>query len=104
MTAAAQDILQQMSVTFAPLLEDAGVVRCAVCGSYARGTATAASDVDLLVDFSPGQEPDLFAFLEIKRQLERLIGKSVDITTSDALSSYIRADILETAQTLYERR
>ena len=56
-----------------------GVSRIRVFGSVARGDATPASDIDLLVDFDPDHRGlDLFAF---SRELEELLGHRVDLGT-----------------------
>jgi predicted nucleotidyltransferase len=102
MTQGMQQDIRKISLAVTPSLKDAGVVRCYLFGSYATGTATPTSDVDLLVDFYPGQEPDLFSFIGLKSELEDRLGKRVDMTTSDALSPYIRASVLQNKQTIYE--
>lgn len=55
-----------------------GVARIGVFGSYARGTATETSDVDLVVEFA---RPIGFKFMELADYLERLLGKRVDLLT-----------------------
>ena len=56
-----------------------GVSRIRVFGSVARGDATPASDIDLLVDFDTSHRGlDLFAF---EREMEELTGYPVDIGT-----------------------
>jgi len=47
-------------------------------GSYASGKQTAKSDIDLLVDFN---DPNmtLFKIFRIQRELEKQIGKHVDL-------------------------
>jgi predicted nucleotidyltransferase len=102
MTQETQQDIRKISLAVTPLLKDSGVVRCYLFGSYATGTATPTSDVDLLVDFYPGKEPDLFAFIDLKNILEHRLGKRVDMTTSDALSPYIQSAISQTKQIVYE--
>jgi uncharacterized protein len=56
-----------------------GVSNIRVFGSVARGDATPASDIDLLVEFdSTRRGLDLFAFA---RELEALLGYRVDVGT-----------------------
>lgn len=95
--------LQEIKENIVPILKDKDVLRCLVFGSYAKGRATFESDIDLMVDFYPGKEPDLFAFISLRNQLAKQLGKRVDMTTSDALSPFIRADVLKSAHKLYER-
>lgn len=57
--------------------------RLAVFGSFARGTATGASDIDILVEFDrPCGFDD---FMDLKFHLEDLLGKKVDLVTSRAI-------------------
>ena len=81
-----------------------GIQRASLFGSYAKGTSTEKSDVDLLIEFDPNRIPDLFEFLRIKRELERLIGKRVDLVTRDALNKYLRDEILSSAQEIYAKK
>ncbi|MCL4868161.1 MAG: nucleotidyltransferase family protein [Anaerolineae bacterium] len=52
-----------------------GVIRLGVFGSVARGQATEASDVDIIVEMPP----DLFKMVHIKEELEQLLGVPVDL-------------------------
>ena len=51
-------------------------------GSYARGDATAKSDVDLMID--GGNFADIDDYLSVKNQLEEAFGKSVDLVMMEA--------------------
>ncbi len=66
-----------------------------VFGSYARGAAEPASDLDLLVDFDPGR--DLFDLVALKQELESETGRQVEVLTEKSLSPYIRDDVLREA-------
>jgi uncharacterized protein len=72
-----------------------GVRRVRVFGSLARGDASPASDVDLLVDLEPGRTlVDLAAF---RREAQEILGVPVDVATADMLKERIRADVLSEA-------
>jgi predicted nucleotidyltransferase len=58
-----------------------GVKSIGVFGSVARGEAAADSDVDIVVDFVDESIPGLFGFVRLKRHLEELLGRSVDLVT-----------------------
>jgi predicted nucleotidyltransferase len=76
-------------------LHQHGVKSLAVFGSLARGEATPTSDIDLLVEFA--RPVGLFEFIRLKRYLEELTGRSVDLVTPDALRPAMREDILNEA-------
>jgi len=64
-------------------------------GSLARGEGTGESDIDLLVDLSPGTS--LLDMIAIKQEIEELTGCKVDLVTPAALSPYIRDQVLKDA-------
>lgn len=77
------------------LLRSNGVVRASVFGSYARGEATADSDLDLLVTLAPGK-----TYLDLgnlQYQLEKKIPSGVDITTrlNRHFAPFIEKDLIE---------
>ncbi len=74
------------------LLQDYAVKRIGLFGSYATGTQTSRSDVDLLVEFS---EPTYDNFIGLANELERLLGKKVDILTPDGLETIRVGDVAE---------
>ncbi len=67
-------------------------------GSRARGDAGGASDVDLLVKLAPGRT--LLDLVAIKQDLEDLLGCSVDVVTEEAISPYIRPQVMKEVITL----
>jgi predicted nucleotidyltransferase len=52
------------------------VKRIGIFGSYARGEATETSDIDIVIELDA---PELFKSVHIKKDLERLFAKHVDI-------------------------
>lgn len=72
-----------------------GATNVRVFGSCANDDYSENSDVDLIVQFS-GQL-DLAKFFRLKEELEKLIGKEVDLTTDEMLRPEIRADVLSDA-------
>lgn len=69
-----------------------------VFGSVSRGEATEKSDIDLLINLEPGRT--LLDIVAIKQDLEDLLGCKVDVVTEDAVSVYIREQILKDAVSL----
>ena len=60
------------------LASEYGVKRIGLFGSYAKGTATESSDIDLVVEF---EHPIGFRFIEFSEYLEAILGKRVDVLT-----------------------
>jgi len=66
-----------------PYLRQAyGVTRVALYGSYARGTPTPKSDIDLLIELS---RPLGLEFVSLALYLEKRLGRKVDLATFDDL-------------------
>jgi uncharacterized protein len=64
-------------------------------GSAARAELKAGSDVDILMDFVA--PVTLFEFARLRRRLETLLGRSVDLVARDALKPQLREQILREA-------
>ena len=67
----------------------------AVFGSVARGEASAASDVDVLVDFA--RPIPLSEFLALEHALSALVERRVDLVSRAALKPYIGRRVLDEA-------
>lgn len=76
-------------------LKSRGVKSIAVFGSVARGDFSEKSDLDLLVEFD--RPIGLFDFIRLKYDLEKTIGRRVDLVTPDALHPKLRDRILSEA-------
>lgn len=72
-----------------------GIRNIRVFGSFARGEAGKESDLDLLVDYVPGQAG--FAFVRFCAEAERLLGRDVDVATVRSLHPMIRESVLAEA-------
>ena len=59
-------------------------------GSYARGTATADSDIDLLVDISDTKIKSLLQLSAVLCDFEDALDKQVDLVTTRSLEQPIR--------------
>jgi len=69
-----------------------------VFGSIARGEADERSDIDLLVEMEPGRS--LFDLGGVQYELERLLGRRVDVVTVRGLKKRIRERVLKEAAPL----
>ena len=85
-----------------PIFKHYGVIRAAVFGSVARGTAVAGSDVDFVVNLH--RPFGLVQFVALKRGLESVLNNSVDIVEYDAIKPSLANNILKDATIIYEQR
>lgn len=72
-----------------------GLRNLRVFGSVARGEASDTSDVDLLVDALPGTS--LFDIAGFQDEVEKMLGRKVDVVTPEDLSPAIRVRALADA-------
>ena len=70
-------------------------------GSTSRDSASAASDIDLFVDYDPGGRFSLIELVGIKQLLERRLGVAVDVTTRDSLDPFLKARIEASAERIF---
>ena len=91
---AREDVLARIKGV-APELRTLAVKELWLFGSAAREELRAGSDIDILVDFVA--PVTLFEFARLRRRLESLLGRSVDLVTRDALKPQLREQILREA-------
>ena len=93
--------LNYIRQVLAEYFADKPVRRVQVFGSYARGEATAKSDLDVLLSREPGSHMTLFNPIDFQNELERRLGVRVDIGA--ALSSFTRPHMEPNLVTVYEQ-
>jgi len=67
-----------------------------VFASFIRGEHTNKSDIDVLVEFQDGKK-NYNNFIELVFLLEKILQRDVDLLTIEALSPYMKSEILEEA-------
>lgn len=72
-----------------------GAIKISIFGSIVRGEDTSSSDIDFLVDLE--EDRTLFDLIRLKQELETLLGKSVDVVTSNAIHWKIKDQIINEA-------
>jgi predicted nucleotidyltransferase len=88
-----KSVLERLSTLKMPLMA-VGVSQLGLFGSTVRGENTRKSDIDILIDFSEGQET-YFNFLTACNILQDAFGKiKLDVVTKKGLSPYIGETIL----------
>jgi predicted nucleotidyltransferase len=75
-----------------------GMSNVRVFGSFARGTATGKSDVDLLVDAGPSRS--MLDVIGLWLDLEELLKRKVDLITEGGMHPRLRETILAEARPL----
>ena len=77
------DILNILRAKLPDLRAEFGVKRIGVFGSFAVGSATEESDVDIVVEF---ERPIGLGFVRLSEYLESLIGRKADVLTPAGIS------------------
>jgi len=72
-------------------------------GSILREDFRHDSDVDVLVEFEPGNVPGFITLSAMQIELSNILGRQADIRTPASLSRYFRQDVLESAIVQYEQ-
>lgn len=92
---------QNISKKIIPILKKQDVIKVALFGSFAREQTKQSSDIDLLIKFK-GQKT-LFDLAQLKIDLEKTVGKKVDLVTYDSISPLLRQSILQDEKILYDQ-
>jgi predicted nucleotidyltransferase len=78
------------------------VLNAYLFGSFARNEADYQSDIDILVDLDYSQKIGL-QFIQMRMDLEKILGIKVDLVSSQGLSQYISPIIENEKKLIYAR-
>jgi predicted nucleotidyltransferase len=78
------------------------VRKLSLFGSVLREDFRSESDVDVLVEFEPGQTPGLLSMAALELELSELIGRKVDLRTPAELSRYFRDNVIRDSEVQYD--
>ena len=78
-----------------------GLKRLYLFGSYAKGTATEASDIDLL--FEKGDRITLLGVSGMLQEFRESLGVSVDLVSANSLEPSFSEEVKNTEVLLYEK-
>ncbi len=92
--------IEEIRERILPVVKAHGVRAVRLFGSYARGEATAQSDIDLLID--GGAIHTLFQLTAFRLALEDALEKQVDVVTMEALRPGFSALIAKDEVTLFD--
>ncbi len=89
------DVVQILQEQAQALMDSYPISALFLFGSVARDEAREDSDVDILVEFS--HPIGLFQLIALKRDLEALLGRRVDIETQRSLKPQVKGRVLQEA-------
>ena len=77
--------IEQIQKLITPIAKKYGLKSVFLFGSYARGTATENSDIDLITDTSGTEIKTLLGLAAVYCELEEALKKSIDLVTLSSL-------------------
>jgi len=77
------------------------ICKLSLFGSILRDDFSENSDVDILVEFEPGQRVGFLKLAGMELELAEIIGRRIDLRTPAELSRYFRQDVLASAEVQY---
>jgi predicted nucleotidyltransferase len=93
---------QSIKKQIVPILKRQGVTKAALFGSCARDEMKKRSDIDILVNLT--KDKSLFDFVGLKLELEKKLGKKVDLVSYGAIKPRLKDIILKDEKIIYEKR
>ena len=72
-----------------------------IFGSILRDDYTPQSDVDVLIEFEPGERVGFVRFTAVQEELSELFGRPVHLCTPAMISPYFRDDVFAERETLF---
>ncbi|MDD5189533.1 MAG: nucleotidyltransferase domain-containing protein [Dehalococcoidales bacterium] len=77
------------------------ILKLSFFGSVTRDDFRPESDIDVLVEFAPGQVPG-FGIIALEDELSNILKRKVDLRTPNDLSKYFRSQVIREAKVQYE--
>ena len=84
--------LERLKPRIVELLKKSKIKKAGIFGSYATGTETKDSDIDIIIE--PSKDMG-FGFANLEIELSKKLGKKVDLVTYNGLSPYLKEAIME---------
>ena len=91
-----KDLQNKLFSTF----REHGIKHAAVFGSVSRGDDLPGSDIDLLVKL--GKPTGLVGFVRLVNEIEKKLGRKVDLLTESGVNKFLEPYILPDLKTIYE--
>lgn len=87
-----RDKLEEIKDIIIKVLKKHNVKKAAIFGSVARGEATKESDIDIVIEFEGRKS--LLDLVDLKLELQELLGKKVDVITYNSINPLLKEQIL----------
>lgn len=82
---------------------DNGIKKLSLFGSVLRDDFGPVSDIDMLVEFLPGEIVTFFTLFDMEEELSNIFrGRKVDLRTPQDLSRYFRDRVIAEAEVLFD--
>ncbi len=94
--------LKEMQKKISPIFLEYGVKKASFFGSASRGEMNKNSDVDIVVEL--GGSMGLVSYIKMENDLQKKLGKKVDLLTSKGMNKRLKKYIVSDLKTIYERR
>lgn len=85
-----------------PVFKKYGILKAQIFGSYARGEASADSDIDLMVTYGKKQALGAWEVIGIRQELADALNREVDLVTEGNVIPYFQESIYRDLKPLYE--
>jgi predicted nucleotidyltransferase len=96
-----QDLTPSILHAIKDLCERYRVKELSMFGSALRDDFSAASDIDLLVEFEPEAQIGFMTLYKMQRELFGILNRQVDLIPKKGLKTKIQESILSSAKVLY---
>lgn len=93
--------LKEIKQKVIPIVQEFGLEKVALFGSYARGDFHERSDLDFVI--KKGNVQDYYQFYDFVTRLEKEFNKPVDVLTYDSLADSYIADAMKDEVVIYEK-
>jgi uncharacterized protein len=90
-----EQLLKEKREEILKIAAEHGACNVRIFGSVARGEADINSDIDFLIDLGENRSP--WFPVRLIRDLEKLLGRKVDIATENGLKERIKERVLQEA-------
>ncbi|MBA3028643.1 MAG: nucleotidyltransferase family protein [Desulfobacterium sp.] len=88
------EVIAYLSKNKGRLRKEFGVNRLGLFGSFAKDLQSETSDIDLIVEIDKARK-NLHSYMQLRRHLEKELGRKVDIGFENTIKSSIKSKILK---------